>query len=278
MKNLWMSAVAAALLLLPGIGSAADLKKINRVIAKEPAYVSKQPRYCLLVFGPQATTRVWLVIDDDFLYIDRNGNGDLTEPGERVRFAAFREAGEGAVAEQREAEAGAIFEGKLKHERLVVTQQRVRKTFAAREPWEEALQATVGKTGDTVVYQLSVSLEIRPRPGDPIRIAGRVSQSAGMDGAGFLQFADRPEAAPVVHFRGPLQMGLHAPQRLLLGAEGCELTTVVGTPGLGNGTFASVAYDGLITAGAAPVAEIAFPATASDSPLSPARYTLPHRC
>jgi hypothetical protein len=62
---------------------AGDLTKIDRAIAKEPAYQTK-PRYCLLVFGPQAKTRVWLVQDGNTLCIDRNGNGDLTEPGEKV--------------------------------------------------------------------------------------------------------------------------------------------------------------------------------------------------
>src|SRR6516164_5027781 len=61
----------------------ADLTKIDRTIAKEPAYKSK-PKYCLLVFGSEAKTRVWLVLDGDALYVDRNGNGDLTEPGEKV--------------------------------------------------------------------------------------------------------------------------------------------------------------------------------------------------
>ena len=61
---------------------AADLTKIDRTIAKEPAYKAK-PKYCLLVFGPEAKTRVWLVMDGDVLYVDRNGNGDLTEKGER---------------------------------------------------------------------------------------------------------------------------------------------------------------------------------------------------
>jgi hypothetical protein len=49
---------------------AADLSKIDRAIVKEPAYKGK-PRYCLLVFGPQAKTRAWLVLDDDSVYISR---------------------------------------------------------------------------------------------------------------------------------------------------------------------------------------------------------------
>jgi hypothetical protein len=59
-----------------------DLLGIDRAIAKEPAYRSK-PENCLLVFGLDAKTRIWLVRDGDALYVDRNGNGDLTEKGER---------------------------------------------------------------------------------------------------------------------------------------------------------------------------------------------------
>src|SRR5205823_7127267 len=62
-----------------------DLSKLDRSIAKEPKYVAASQEYCLLVFGPKAETRVWLVRDGDVLYVDRNGNRDLTEPGEAVR-------------------------------------------------------------------------------------------------------------------------------------------------------------------------------------------------
>src|SRR5437879_7519420 len=74
---------------------AGDTVKINRSIAKEPVYQSKAPKYCLLTFGREGKTRVWLVFDSvpnplvpgkdkDYLYVDRNGNGDLTESGERI--------------------------------------------------------------------------------------------------------------------------------------------------------------------------------------------------
>jgi hypothetical protein len=61
-----------------------DLTKIDRTIAKEPAYQSKSPSYGLLVFGPEAKSRAWVVLDGDVLYVDRNCNGDLTEEGERL--------------------------------------------------------------------------------------------------------------------------------------------------------------------------------------------------
>ena len=35
-------------------------------------------------FGPEGKDRVWLAWDGDTLYCDRNGNGDLTDPGEKV--------------------------------------------------------------------------------------------------------------------------------------------------------------------------------------------------
>src|SRR5262249_4035052 len=65
--------------------AAADLAKIDRTIAREPAYKGK-PKYCLLVLGPEAKTRIWLVMDDNSLYVDRNGDGDLTATGDRATF------------------------------------------------------------------------------------------------------------------------------------------------------------------------------------------------
>src|SRR6516165_9403209 len=83
MRNLAL--LAAALLLPAPLAQAADLAKIERKIAKEPAYQTKTPKYCLLVFGLEAKTRVWLVQDGDTLYVDRNGNGDLTAADNRVK-------------------------------------------------------------------------------------------------------------------------------------------------------------------------------------------------
>ena len=43
---------------VPAWAPAADLTTIDRTIVKEPAYRSKAVKYCLLVFGPEAKTRV----------------------------------------------------------------------------------------------------------------------------------------------------------------------------------------------------------------------------
>src|SRR5262249_60230214 len=53
----------------PALG--VDLTKIDRTIAKEPAYQSKSPSYGLLVFGSKAKSRAWVVLDGDVLYVAR---------------------------------------------------------------------------------------------------------------------------------------------------------------------------------------------------------------
>src|SRR6266702_3291632 len=69
----WLPMLGVTTVLLAGAPSpAVDYTKIDRTIAKEPRYQSKTPKYCLLVFGPEAKTRVWLVLDRDVLYVDRN--------------------------------------------------------------------------------------------------------------------------------------------------------------------------------------------------------------
>jgi hypothetical protein len=69
-----------------------DLAAVDRTIRTEPAYTAKQPLYALAVFGPKAEEGVWMVLDAskpgaagyDVLHIDRNADGDLTGPGERL--------------------------------------------------------------------------------------------------------------------------------------------------------------------------------------------------
>lgn len=94
----------------------AELARINRTIAKEPTYQAKSPQYCLLVFGPEAKTHVWLVVDGKVLYADLNGNGDLTEKGKQFKVAQQdNSAPQFTIREITEAD------GKTKHANLVLT-------------------------------------------------------------------------------------------------------------------------------------------------------------
>ena len=76
-------------------GDPPDLQKIERRLSKEPKYRA-EPLYGLVAFGPQASSRVWLILDKstptadryDVLYADLNGNGDLTETAEKFTASA----------------------------------------------------------------------------------------------------------------------------------------------------------------------------------------------
>src|SRR5687767_12528066 len=89
MKCRWMICIIS--ILFATAVQAVDLSAIDRIIAKEPSLKSK-PAYALLVFGPEAKTRVWLVQDGDTLYVDRNADGDLTQAGEAITVSKMRVA------------------------------------------------------------------------------------------------------------------------------------------------------------------------------------------
>jgi hypothetical protein len=252
-----------AVLLFPAHTTAADLSKIDRTVVKEPRYQSK-PGYCLVVFGQRASTRVWLVLDGDDLYVDRNGNGDLTEPQKKVH------RGKG--------------------------QDQVPGVFSCGDIADrDGLMVYHGLTviGTAQEGEMFVTVDVD----------GKFVESASVDGNGYLTFADTPSAAPIVHFNGPLTMGL-TPQtevtvsytfgkkpsegvlsrrvRVLLpsfvpGDVKSELRVSVGTPGLGNGTFARIHHN-RVAAGIQPVAEVEFPNKAPSEGAMKIKTPLPNRC
>src|SRR5687768_2544808 len=151
------AATAVALVVAAGGWAAdppkADLAKVPRTITREPTYAG-QPRYCLLVFGPDAGARVWLVQDGTTLYVDRNGNGDLTEKDERV------EAGKGApAAEFVSFDAGDLRVGGRTHTKLVVTRRAAARDYVrAAKEWDRVKAANP----DPVIWAVRLTAERDP--------------------------------------------------------------------------------------------------------------------
>jgi hypothetical protein len=194
--------------------SPADLAQIKRAVPKEPAYNSK-PAYCLLVLGPQAKTRIWLVRDADRLYVDRNANGDLTEKGESLKGKPKEKSLEFVI--------GDITEG----DKPTCTELVVR--FADRSA------SLLGFVSDRRFYVDSIP-------------------------DGDLEFGSDPRDAPLIHVGGPLTFALAAPSPLVRGDQDGSIAVVLGTPGLGRGSFTYLLYrDEMIPNFARPVAEIEFP-------------------
>jgi hypothetical protein len=239
--------VALLALLLPcSPTQATDLGRVDRTIRKEPAYQSRQPRYGLLVLGPKAETRLWLVFDSvpdplrpgkarDYLYVDRNGNGDLTEPGERVE--------------------------------AVVRKRTVNVSFKPYSYEEPLLEFAIGDVqGHKAVKVMVEWYRGKERPATISATSGGRPQDSGA-----VVFAASPKDAPVVHIGGRLTFGLQGSPTFERGKER-ELYVYLGTPGLGDGTFATLGI-GDVPRELHPVVEIGFPGGGP-----PVKVVLRQRC
>lgn len=244
MRSLAFLSTLLVLAVCAGPAAAVDLATIDRSIAKEAAYESKTPKYCLLVFGPDAKTRVWLVLDGDILHADRNANGDVTEKGETVKAAAppakVGAGGDQADFQVRTYVVGDIAEadGKTKHTNLTLHRYQ----FAKEQTFWH------------------------------VNVHAKWIQAAG----GFA-WADKAKDAPIIHFNGPLTMQLNGNQSLSRGENKTELYVMVGSRGLGDHTFASLIHPS-VPADVHPVAEIEFPSKESGGTPIKARFTLNQRC
>jgi hypothetical protein len=256
---------ALLVLLLAPVAQATDLAKIERKIAKEPAYQTKTPRYCLLVFGLEAKTRVWLVQDGDTLCVDRNGNGDLTGDDKRVKIKQQSDS-------YRSFEAGDITIDGLTHTGLSVTQMKASPEFVGNDQeWQR-----IKKSGpEPWVWWVRITAE---RGADDKRaLPKKIGYVINGDGAGMLVFAAKPQEAPIIHLNGPFTLALQDQKQRFIVGDRTMLQIGVGPQGVGPGSFAFALYPNTIPADAYPEAEITFPAKAGQKPIK-RKYTLKERC
>jgi len=244
----------------------ADLAKVPRTIAKEPDYQTKAPRYCLLVFGPEAKFRVWLVQDGDVLYVDRNGNGDLTEPGERV-------AKKDGAAGGRRFEVGELSDGALRHSISSVMEMSM-----SQESVTDAKEFARLKGNRDQAINTWISVQAERPAADDRKLPKHIKYVVNGDGQGYLSFADRPQDAPIVHLNGPWVFGLQDIKQHLVVGQKTMLQLGVGTPGVGPGTFAFVLYPNTIPSDAHPKGEFAFPSADTGSKGQTASITFKKRC
>jgi hypothetical protein len=252
-----------------GAADAADLKKIDRQIKKEPAYQSKSPQYALLVFGPEAKDRAWLVRDGDVLYVDRNGDGDLTAPGNKVLAKKDQPRDEDVTFE-----AGELKLNGKKHTHLKVSFSPLKSWMYGANTKHPDLVAALKADPAAQVMSLMIDVEA-----PQLRAKGRVTQIAGpLDRTGALLTARKPTDAPVVHLGGPVLVTFYGSLPTLRRGKSSEFTLIVGTPGLGGGTFANVVYDETIPAAANPAADVTFPAEKEGGEPVKKRFEFKERC
>ena len=189
-RRLLATIVCFALLAAPA--AALDLTKIERSIRKEPAYESKRPQYCLMVFGPEAKVRVWLVLDGNILYVDRSGNGDLTAAADRI--APLRDLRRSKARPDIEV---------LRNFWLPVRGKQDAKVAAG------PVLSCMPDVNGLIVEQFVPSDDypnkavLKSRRETPFWID--VASSTGWEQGGYVAFAARPQDAPILHFLGLLR-------------------------------------------------------------------------
>jgi hypothetical protein len=249
--------------------AAADLTKLDRSIAREPTYATKSPRYVLLVIGPDARDRVWLVKDGDTLYVDRNGNGDLTEPGEKIA------AQQGGSAEDGyDFEIDDITLGGTKHHYLAVGIRPLRSRLFGDNLKRDDLQAAVKKDpqADTLSLSLEATLPHLKPKGGVFVVAGPID----LDGP--LLLAAKPAEAPIIHVGGPLQITFSKDRPTLRRRHSRELVFAIGSRGLGAGAFARINYEDTIPNDTQPVGEFSFPPANPGGEPVKKRFEFKERC
>jgi hypothetical protein len=218
-----------------------DLSTIDRTLKKEPVYNGK-PKYCLLVLGPEAKTRIWLVLDGDTLYADLNGDGDLTENGKRFAGRSspsgvnqpdypFQEFHEFTLPD---------IKGERTYGPVSVMHTLLKKEFGPKWHGNDELKARLAEHPGLT------------RAGVTVRLRGKVRQQAVTD------FAERLQDAPVLHFDGALTFAPVFAPALARGEKPTEIQVGMGTKGLGWDAFALLDYDE-VPEGARPLAEVEFP-------------------
>jgi hypothetical protein len=235
---------------------------------KEPKY-TKKPGYLKLQFHKDRSSTVWVVRDGNTLYVDRNGNGDLTEPSEKI--TAKKQDG----SESTSFEVGDLTLGKRTHklfnvEEFSLSRYKDNSSIMSQPQIQEAFK----KDPNAKVLMLSLSVQSeRLQGGGP---QGRLDMMAGFyDPKGVLQFSDKPEDAPVIHFDGPLELAFYGSKPSVWKInQSLEPSLVVGSSGQGAGTFAELAYSGTIPETACVVLEL----TQKGEPPVIEKYELKQRC
>ena len=198
--------------------------------------------------------------------MDRDGNGDLTGDGKRVKIKEQSDS-------YRSFEAGDLKVGGLTHTGLSVTQMKASpESVANDQEWER-----IKKSGpEPWTWWVRITAE---RGDDDKRdLPRKIGYVINGDGAGMLLFADKPRQAPIIHLNGPFTLALQDRKQRLIAGDKTMLQIGVGPQGVGPGTFAFVLYPQTIPSDAYPEAEITFPAKSPEQEAIKRKWTLKQRC
>ncbi len=222
------------------------LDQFERRIAREPQYESS-PRYALLVLGTHAESPVWMIEDGETLYVDRNGNGDLTDDGPPIRPSDVRIFGRLPNGKPKR-----DFDYLLGEIKLKTKSREARHTDFSLARWNYG--------DDKDGYGLRVTID------------GKIPMYAG-----WTEFWGKSaDTAPVIHLGGPLRLRMLRYKEFVLGSGPARLSIAFVNPGRGEGAHSRLSIDALVE-DVVPVAEITWPVAEGAAPLTTA-HRLTERC
>jgi hypothetical protein len=262
-----------AITALPSFSTIAPAQPIDvqHVLRSEPAYKTA-PRYIKILFGHTTTSVSWLVVDGDVAYVDRHCTGNLTEKTCRVNPEARQ-----IPAAEPSSEALEPFKKTLID--LRADPKGARQLYLSNRAL--ALQHRYFKLGFVDADNGQHELEMHTLPdGITINKLDGLVQSTGKIAA-----SSKPVAAPIVHFNGPLELSVFAPDWVhhkpggKLNRQGANsFGVLIGTPGNGEGTFACL-YCKDIPKELNPTAEFTFACCGNDGTSTVSRtIKLSQRC
>jgi hypothetical protein len=257
----------ACLLLASVLAHAADLSKIDRKIAVAPKFTAERQFYALLVLGPEATTKVWFVADGDDLFVDRNGNGDLTDDGAPLRAKTSSQGSFIPLSRSWKLDQLAV---SPRYSSIEVSVHFLNPSWrpdltASNRKHMERFMAAACKIPDVNSASIYVTIDGKRRQ------------------FGHGMFRTSREQAPVFHIDGSLTLGALetiVPDRLERGAQPSDLKVAVGTIGYSPdhpGCLSCLMYDQL-PPDARPVVDVEFPAAKPGEFLPAQRFTLDGKC
>jgi hypothetical protein len=231
-----------SLVVLGAPARAVDYAKVDRAIGKEPAY-QESPKYALLLFGKEAKLRVWIVLDGRAVYLDRNGDSDLTAKNEH--FARMEDCRDIEIADP---------DGKTRY--LI----RYVSTFKDKDGSREFLDVDIDIKGP-LSYRQYCGVELRGRARE-----ARVAHFHG------------PLTMGPLTIDGKLPAGL----ALVTGDQPTDLRGHVGTMNAEHGCWVVVrSHNGDKSAfpeGVSPVVDVEFPPKAPGGAPVRKRYVLDQFC
>jgi hypothetical protein len=204
---------------------------VQPVLRSEPAYKTG-PRYIKIVFGNPTTSVSWLVMDGDVAYIDRHCTGHLTDKACCV------------IAEPKDIPpAEPTAEALQKWQNVLIDMRADPKRVRALYQQARALnlQHRYFKLGFVDAEDGRHELEMHSLPdGITINKLDGLWQSTGR-----IVASSKSATAPIVHFNGPLELSVFAPDWVhhkpggkLNRRSANFFAVIIDTPGQGEGTFA----------------------------------------